>query len=413
MRSATFVTIGVVLSLVIAVSPPVTATEEGPPLLQFWYRWLQNGTGEGQVWNYGATNLTLQVNVTEANGTRVEEISEFLVQALTPFPAANGSSSAFPWPVIGGVYNTLQIQKGSGCRWINDTSDTCEAPNATWEQEVLWEHQVLEIRFLRLLEFSDSDGDGGYTPGESILSELDLSDPAFRYEPVVVEGQNLTRGALDLPVRIHQEDCCGEYSEGWLRPDDTTFSEFDGLTFRMAATGPANVTVVGYQWFRPRVFQGVNLTPLQAKLDMTIQDYPFVDAGSRLAWELNFTSFSQGSSTDWELVPWPEGQAIGADSVNTTAIFAWASNATADGVSTPVTATVETVDALSRHVFLAYPQAALIQHDPVLGITDKRLGAVPDRVVPSPFSLSIAWVVFIATLAVASLAIYTTERRRK
>jgi hypothetical protein len=411
----TLATIGVFVALVVAVSPSVAAASEAPPVLQFWYRWAQNNTFEGGVWNYAATNLTLQVEVTEANGTQVEEITEFLVQALTPFRSSNGSSG-FPWPMIGGVYNTLQIQRGSGCRWINETNDPCGAPNATWEQRVVWEHQVLEIRFMRLLEFRDSDGDGGYTPGEPILSQLDLADPAFRYAGIVLEGQNLTRGPQALPVRIHYEG--GPAWEGWLRHDDTGFADFDGLTFRMSATGPANVTIAGYQWFRPRVFQGVNLTPFQAKLDLTIADYPFVDPDSRLAWELNFTSFSQGSSTDWELVPWPEGQAIGADSANTTAIFAWASNATADGVSTRVSVSVVTVDDHSRHVFLGYPQANLIHHDPVLGITDKRIGALPDDampdgVVPPSFSLNTAWIAFIATLAVAALAIYTTERRKR
>jgi len=393
--------------LLVAVSQPVIAASDDTPVLQFWYRWaFDNRTAGGEPWTLGATNLTLRVNVTEANGSQVEEINEFLVQAATPGRRVN-ESSAFLRPQISAVYNTLQIRRGSGCM---PTNGTCDPRNITWEQRVLWEHQVLEIRFLRLVEFGDSDGDGGYTPGEPILSQLDLADPAFHFAAIVLEGQNLTQGSQPLPVRIHYPD----YGwEGWLRQNDTGFSDFDGLMFRMSATGPANVTIVGYQWFRPRVFQGVDVTPFQAKLDLAFQDYPFVDPGSRLALELNFTAFSQGSSTDWELVPWPEGQAIGADSTNTTAIFAWSSNATADGVSTRVAGTVVPVDDLSRHVFLAYPRASLIQHDPVLGITDKRIGAVPDRVVSPSFSFSTAWIAFIATLAIASLAIYATERRKR
>src|SRR5947208_14417374 len=101
--------------------------------------------------------------------------------------------------------------------------------------------------------------------------------------------------------------------------------------FRISATGPANVTIVGYQCFRPRVFQGVDVTPFQAKLDLAFQDYPFVDAGSRLALELNFTAFSQGSSTDGERVAWPGGDGIGADSTDTRTICGRCSNCSQDG----------------------------------------------------------------------------------
>src|SRR5207249_3060213 len=157
-----------------------------------------------------AANLTRRVNVAEANGSQVEEINEFLVPAATPGRRVN-ESSAFLRPQISAVYNTLQIRRGSGCM---PTNGTCDPMNITWEQRVLWEHQVLEIRFLRLLEFGDSDGDGGYTPGEPILSQLDLADPAFHFAAVVLEGQNLMQGSQALPVRIHYLD----YGwEGWLR----------------------------------------------------------------------------------------------------------------------------------------------------------------------------------------------------
>ena len=169
-------TIGVFVVLLVAVSQPVIAASDDTPVLQFWYRWaFDNRTAGGEPWTLGATNLTLRVNVTEANGSQVEEINEFLVQAATPGRRVN-ESSAFLRPQISAVYNTLQIRRGSGCM---PTNGTCDPRNITWEQRVLWEHQVLEIRFLRLVEFGDSDGDGGYTPGEPILSQLDLADPAF------------------------------------------------------------------------------------------------------------------------------------------------------------------------------------------------------------------------------------------
>jgi hypothetical protein len=409
MRSAVLAAV----ALLLAVSLPVAAEDEGPSVIQFWYRWGNEKIGGANVWTHAATNLTMSVEVSEQNGTPVEEITEFHVHVVVPgsepYPPTNGTNM-FPHPQISGVYDTVQmIRDPDHCvRSNNSQGFECGVPINTWN------HSVLQIRFLRLLEFTDSNGDGGYTSGEPVLSEQDLADPSFEYASVFLDGLNETHGSQALPFRIHHPDtCCGESWEGWIGQNDTQFPFFDGLVFRLSATGPPNVTVTGYQWFRPRTFQGVNLTPLQVKLDLTIQDYPFVDSGSRLAWELNFTSFSQGSSTNWELVPWPEGQAIGADSANATAIFAWSSNATADGERARVVGTIVTVDDFSRHVFLGYPQASLIHHDPVLGVTDKRIGGAPDGVVPPSFSPSLSWIAFIVTLAVASLAIYTTERRKR
>lgn len=412
MRSAVFVSCTLFVGFLLAVVQPVAADATGPSVIQFGYSWGTTKIGGAQVWTSAFTNLTMNTKVFEQNGTQVEEITEFRVHAVAPgtdpYPPTNGTNQ-FPWPQIGAAYETLQvIRDPNNCVPSNNSVGLiCGVPTGRWE------HQVLETRFLRLIEFTDSNGDGGYTSGEPVVSQLDLADRAFRYAAVSLEGLNATRGLQALPFRIHYPDvCCGEGWEGWIGRNETPFADFDGLAFRISATGPANLTISGYQWFRPRIFQGANLTPLQAKLDLSIEDYPFVSTSSRLALELKFTSFSQGSSTNWEVLPWPQGQALGADSTNTTAIFAWSSSATADGVPTSVIGTVVPVDALSREVFLSYPRASVIEHDPVLGITDKRV-STEHGIVPNPFVLSAVAIAFVTTLAVASLAIYVTERRKR
>lgn len=397
-------------ALLAALLTPSAVGSSSPAVIQYWYSWgKQNITGSN-VWSYAATNLTMSVQVSEQNGSRVEEINDLHVLVLAPgqdpVPPSNRSIPA-PRPMISAAYDTVQVIRNPDyCVPSNSSVGfTCGVANATWR------HQVLEIRFLRLIEFSDTNGDGGYQAGETVVSQLDLSDRAFRYDPVSLTGLNATTTPRPLPTRAYHPDiCCGESSEGWIGQNESGFRDFDGVTFRLAATGPANVTVAGFQWFAPRMFQGVNLTPFQGKLDLTIESYPFLDAGSRLAFELNVTAFSQGSATNWEVVPWPDGQGIGADSANTTAIFAWSSSATADGISTPVAGTVASEGALSRHVFLGYPRADLIQHDPLFGISDKRLGDAV--VVPPPGLVSAALIAFVATLVGASVFLYATERRK-
>lgn len=412
MRWIAVVSLSTLVILVTAIAQPAAADPTSPSVIQFWYTWGTSKIGSAEVWTFGATNLTMNLEVSEQNRTRVEEITEFHVHAVAPgrdpYPPANGTNP-FPYPQISAIYDTLQV--------IRDP-DHCVASNNSVGFECGvplsgWQHQVLEIRFLRLVEFTDTNGNGGYDAGEPILSQLDLGDPALQYAAVYLDGLNATTGFQALPFRNHYPDvCCGESWDGWIGQNESLFKYFDGLIFRLSATGPANVTITGYQWFRPKVFQGTNLTPFQAKLDLTVEAYPFADVGSRLAMELNFTSFSQGSSTSWQVIPWPEGQALGVDATNTTAILAWSSHATADGAPVSVVGTVVPADAFSRHVYFSYPRAGRIQHDPVFGITDKRLTSEVTNV-PPPFSLNGAWIAFIATLVAASATIYAVEHRKR
>ena len=413
MRWAAIASLSTFVILVTALAQPAAAAPASPSVIQFWYSWGTAKIGGAEVWTFGATNLTMDVALSEQNGTRVDEITEFHLHTVAPgknpYPPANGTNP-FPHPQISAVYDTIQvIRDPDQCVHSNNSVGfVCGVPLSSWQ------HQVLEVRFLRLVEFGDANGDGGYEAGEPILSQLDLGDAALQYAAPYLNGLNATTGLQALPFRNHYPDtCCGESWDGWIGQNETLFRSFDGLIFRLSATGPANVTITSYQWFSPRVFQGTNLTPFQAKLDLTVAAYPFLDVGSRLALELNFTSFSQGSPTNWEVLPWPQGQALGVDALNTTAIFAWSSNATAEGVPASVVGTVVPVDAFSRHVFLSYPRADLIQHDPVLGITDKRVSSREEIIVPAPVFVSAAWIAFIATLAAASAAVYVAERRKR
>ena len=181
----------------------------------------------------------------------------------------------------------------------------------------------------------------------------------------------------------------------------------------MSATGAVNLTITGSEWFQPREFHGVNLTASQVKLDLHIANYPFGGTGTRLAFDVNLTSFSQGSATQWNTVPWPEGQGLSMDARNTTALFAWSSDAIADGRLVSVVSSQASVDAFSRHVLLAYPTAASIDHDPVFGIHDKRVTGSPGVVGPPTGVLSPAVIAFVGTLGAGSVVLYLVERRKK
>jgi hypothetical protein len=399
--------------VLVLASLGAAADSDVPKVIQFGYAWSYSEIIGSRVWTHGSTDLTFEVLLTEQDGSQFEEITELQVAADAPGPdpiPPSNRTFAQSIPSLSVFYETIQtIRDPDYCVPSNNSVGyVCDVPRSNWT------HQSLRLVFLRLVEFEDADGDLAYDVGEAIASEEDLTDPSPSYAPVAVDGLNATSGARPLPVLVHHPNvCCGERWEGWIgQADEENFSRFDGLRLRISKIGSPSLNLTAYQWFVPRSFQGVNVTPFDIKLDIEVDGYPFASPSSRLALHMNATAFSQGSATNWEVVPWPEGQGIGADSENTSAVFLWSDHATADGASAPVVGTVVPVDDFSRHVYLAYPQAAAIDHDPILGIQDTRLAGGVDPLPSGPL-VSFALVAFAVTLVAATAAVYLVERRKR
>jgi hypothetical protein len=408
-RSPALVAAAIALSL--GLVAPIAVAAPQPNLIEFYYGWGTSIIGGAQVWTWGDTNLTRNITVTNPNGSHAEEITEFMLYTRVPgkdaYPAMNGTN-AFPYPEISAIYDTTYIlSRPSDCIWVNDSRGlVCNVPRYDYQ------HQVLEIRFARLVEFTDSNGDGAYNPGEPVLSQVDLSSRGEHYSMPNVTGLDASGAAVALPVINNlSQPCCGGHFEGWVGEKDALFPTVRGLRTSFTATGLASLTVTAYEWFEARQFQGENLTASQVKLDLRIAGYPFASSNSRLALDVNLTSFSQGSATQWNMIPWPEGQGVGMNAGNTSAMFAWSGTAEADNVRASVASSQTVTDAFSRHVFLAYPRASVIEHDPVFGIVDNRIGG--NNLGPSPFSLSLTWTAFVATLAAGAAVIYVIERRKR
>ncbi len=392
MRTRAFVAFLSACALLLLVAAPVTASTESVRVIQFWYTWGDHLIMGAKVWTSIATNLTLSVNHTAPGNTSFTDAAEFHLGVFAPggdpYPAANGTNP-FPYPQISAAYDSQNLQL----------------------------HQVLEFRFLRLVEFQDSNGDGAYSAGDPIDSQVDLANLSIRYSPVSVQGLDNAGNFIDLPVLNHYPNvCCGESWDGWLSQNDTGFSSFAGLHFSLAASSTFNFSVSAYQWFTPQAFHGANVTPTSVKLDFRIEDYPYVSTTSRLALEANLTSFSQGTSSNWNMVPWPEGQGLSSDAGNTSAFFAWSGEAYANGVLAPVVSTVLPGDAYTRTLYLSYPHAAYLAHDPVLGISDKRISGGSNVIPPSGPGTSPpdpTFIAFVATLIAGSAVVVAAERRKR
>jgi hypothetical protein len=411
MRAFALACAATLMALAVAPALSATAVSGSSYVIQYWYSWGTIVVGGSQVRTFGATNLTMNATLSDQAGIQTKEITEFHIYAITPgkdqYPSANGTTP-FPFPQITAFYDTIRIiTDPRQCTSANNSVGfVCNAP------QVNWQHQVLEVRFLRAFEFTDTSGDGGYHGGEPILSQTSLADASLHFAGIHLNGLNDTFGVVALPLRINVSAVEGSHSDGWSGQNERSFRRLDGLMFSMSARGPFNLTVTGYQWFRPRSFGGNNLTSSSAKLELGIESYPYKSSNSRLALELKVTSFSQSSSGRWGVVPWPNGQAVGSDTTNTTAVFAWSSTADADGRPAPVVDTIAPIDALSRSVYLSYPRASRIHHDPVLAIADKRV-AGGFTVTPPTSYVIWPWIALGASLVATAAVILVLERRRR
>lgn len=360
-----------------------------------------NGT---RILVWSGTNLTMNTTLFEADGFSVLEINEVVVLLRAP---SNGTDR-YPLPMISLSYDTLQIVRNmADCRAANTSVGfACVAPFERRTQH------VIEIRFLRLLEYRDENRNEIYDQGEDVSSQVNLADPGIDYGAPLVAGLDGFGAPGTLPLQIEEPDvCCGNHYAGWVGQKDPSFDPSRGLVFSIGGRGPVGFSVLAYQWFSGRTFQGVWVTPMQLKLEFRIAGYPFAENDTRLAMELNMTSFARDSESYWTVTAWDQGQNLTAGAENTTAVFAWSSSALADGLAGPVGASVVRVDQYSSQVFLSYPHAAEIQHDPVLGVIDRRLNSQFASSTPSIFPVSLA--AFILTISVVATTVFLLERRRR
>lgn len=249
----------------------------------------------------------------------------------------------------------------------------------------------LEARFVAIVEYVDGDGDGAYDADETVASGWTLSDDAK-------DGDVRTNGTAD-----------------WGEVDVTGTSAGNGTGKRLstrAALGDGGT--FGLDLFvdaGPETPDDASLAPAEAKIDITIQDYPYVRDDTALAVLVDLKAKDEfKSDRESEGVDGLSSQAR-AGNLTFRLSFRWLENATVDGVDTPVRSTVVTSTEESKpdeveqtaRVALAYARGDLIVHDPSLGVEYGVQGAGGPMATPSASAL--------ALVAVAAFAASLVRRR--
>jgi len=215
----------------------------------------------------------------------------------------------------------------------------------SYESELSSENETefeieFSVTFRKLIEFVDQNANGIYEPLiDTTIQEVELNS----FHPV-------------------------DYSTSIISGDTTLHYLYINSTDGVFA---AHVFVV-------EEFTIVNetlITPTEAKIDIEIDNFNYIDLNSQLALYVKLESGAE-YETDDETDDESEGYAShesGVKTINSTYVgfFSWEDNATVDGESQPVLSSeieVDDEDEFEQKLYLNYPRGTHIYHDPKVGI---------------------------------------------
>jgi len=272
--------------------------------------------------------------------------------------------------------------------------DTLTCPLGSNDTAVV--HDTFDLEVRRIIEYRDADGSGGYEPGDPIVNAISLAQPEsphVRAWPFAFDGS-----MMDLPYDWSTMTDETQLSEGALFAGDPLLDQLSHFWISTGDGVPTNLTLNSFFFLRPTMYQAVPLTPTTLKLDLSLEHMSFVASDTAAALEFKLTSsqfrFSANESGS------SDGVFTNASAAQ--AFFTWSPNATADGVSSAVRSTVIASNE-SATVYLSYPRATAIYHDPVVGLAyvGQRFSAAPPRPPSTPGrSGTPVWIPILAGTAV-------------
>lgn len=255
----------------------------------------------------------------------------------------------------------------------------------------------LRARFHEVFEYVDADGDGAYDVGETIASSYLLGGG---HE---VAAEPATGRATWQPITL--SDVTKGNATGKKLESRATFGE--GGVFGLVFYVYGDFTLV----------DGATLQPTEAKIDILVQDYPFVRNDSRVGVALTLKA-EESFESDHEFVDEGEQGVAASGSagdVQFSLVFTWKETALVDGVETPVAATIvkESTDVEDEHegssteqkvlLVLSYARGSDILHDPTAGVSYHAMGAGTTSV-PAPGAF--------AVVAAGAVVAFLARRRR-
>ncbi len=258
----------------------------------------------------------------------------------------------------------------------------------SFEHEDATEEEVeMRIIFHKLIEFLDTNGDGAFSP----LDDEVVQD--FLVEELAVD--ELSTGAFEVDGKVGQQV---------------------NVNYTFPGTENGNFSLVFWVFGQFTFVNGVPVRPSEAKIDIHIEDFPFLEEESSVAVGLIVKTEFEIEDED---VTFDELLAQGQEHA---AFFRWADEAEVDGVNQPVTSTrvSEKIEVElepdegefenKTRLFLAYVRGSEIIHDPTVGIM---------AITPIPIVLPVggpnlaAFGIGLGTVILLVLGVWAFNRRRR
>lgn len=121
---------------------------------------------------------------------------------------------------------------------------------------------------------------------------------------------------------------------------------------------------------------GMDLKPTELKIDLLINDYPFEQNDTKLAFYHKIQSETEREFEDREESPGEEDEtnyddeeAIVDNREGAAAFYSWSKRAEVDGVNTTVEDSIREASSSEKYIYLNYERGTEIIHDPKLGIS--------------------------------------------
>jgi hypothetical protein len=234
----------------------------------------------------------------------------------------------------------------------------------------------------RVLEFKDVNGDGAFQESDEVQEEYDDDD----FVLTNISTTNVSSGGVD----------------GIQVTTTYAFVDHPGSTMGFRVTAFGNLTT----------YQGLTQTPVEMKMDILFTAFPYTEDDTLPAIEFKVEAES------------PEEPNITANQVsiqsgNFTAVFAWESTATVDGVEEPVGITVlereteieEGEIEVEADVVFAYARGDDIVHDPTFAFIPAPITQALAGVLGNPAFYALG--VLAAAGVIGSLALIRRRQRVK
>jgi hypothetical protein len=232
------------------------------------------------------------------------------------------------------------------------------------------------VRFSKLVEYVDVDGDGLYNDSiDTLVQTVELND----FLPIEYLTENRTDGL------VHILDV------------STSDGLFSARTYATGEFADINGTIVA---------------PNQVKIDVIIQDFDYLDNSSQLALKVKLETSAETEHDD-DTEDEEEGRATDEAEIDAMmngfdGFFSWKEFAEVDGVTYPVNASQVEDDEGNEKFYLNYPRGNLIVHDPKVGLENLLL--TPGEIFGGIQTTDYIPVIVVAAFAVVGLAIVAKRR---